>query len=189
MQDWAQLYAVVGAAAATLLGLLFVAVSINASKVLGSADALSRGLAEQAFRSYITTIYVSLLALFPAIPLPDFARAALAGSASSAVIAIVSLRLLGFVRTPGETRWRSLISRVLASSVGYGLLIVAEARMAFLGQNERTSLAAGVLVLLLSATLTSWELLMRLAAGPIAPLSDQSSNGPAPIGGERETSP
>ena len=36
MQAWSSYYATIGGAAATLLGLLFVAVSVNASAALGA---------------------------------------------------------------------------------------------------------------------------------------------------------
>jgi hypothetical protein len=49
MQIWSGFYTVIAGAAATLLGLLFVAVSINATAILNEADGNSRRLAEQAF--------------------------------------------------------------------------------------------------------------------------------------------
>jgi hypothetical protein len=164
MQAWAPLYSIVGAGTASLLGLLFVAVSINAASVLGADRPVSRGLAEQAFRSYVTTIFVSLVALFPGISLMVFARVALAGSASSAVLAVLGLRLLLGGASRRETRWRSLVSRLFSATLGYGLLIEAELRMAFFGRDERNTLAAGALVLLFSATLSAWDLLKRIAA-------------------------
>jgi hypothetical protein len=49
MQLWTQFYAAIGSASAALLGLLFVAVSINASAAFGPDEAVSRRLTEQAF--------------------------------------------------------------------------------------------------------------------------------------------
>ena len=46
MPDWSQFYVTIAAASAALLGLLFVAVSVNASAALGPAEVVSRRLAE-----------------------------------------------------------------------------------------------------------------------------------------------
>jgi hypothetical protein len=43
MQPWSQFYATIGAASAALLGVLFVAVSVNASAALGPDQALRAG--------------------------------------------------------------------------------------------------------------------------------------------------
>ena len=67
MHDWFTFYAVIGAASATLTGLLFVALSMNAAVALSRGPEGSRRLAEQAFENYLAVLMVSLLALFPDI--------------------------------------------------------------------------------------------------------------------------
>jgi hypothetical protein len=67
MQGWLEFYAVTAGAAATLLGLLFVAVSINATVILGEAREDSKRLVEQAFQNYLAVLLVSLLAIVPAL--------------------------------------------------------------------------------------------------------------------------
>ena len=56
-------YAVIGAVDATLMGLLFVALSMNAVVALSRGPEGSRRLAEQAFENYLAVLMVSLLAL------------------------------------------------------------------------------------------------------------------------------
>jgi hypothetical protein len=60
MQVWFGFYAVAGGAAATLMGLLFVAVSINAAAILNEARGHLQRLAEQAFQNCATVLLVSL---------------------------------------------------------------------------------------------------------------------------------
>jgi hypothetical protein len=65
---WVDFYTVSGAAAASLLGLLFVAVSINAAESLGPGAGNSGRFAEQAFQNYLATLIISLLSLMPEMP-------------------------------------------------------------------------------------------------------------------------
>jgi hypothetical protein len=65
MQTWASFFAATGGASATLLGLLFVAISVNVSATLGPQEPLTRRLAEQAFHNYLIVMLLSFLGLFP----------------------------------------------------------------------------------------------------------------------------
>lgn len=58
MQDWSGFYTAAGAAA-TLLGLLFVAISINVES-LAQGHENSRRLAEQGFHNYFAVLVVAL---------------------------------------------------------------------------------------------------------------------------------
>ena len=65
MQAWFNFYAVLGTSAAALMGLLFVATSLNAAAALTGGPQGLRGLTQQAFENYLAVLMVSLLALFP----------------------------------------------------------------------------------------------------------------------------
>src|SRR3984957_16951181 len=91
MQAWFNFYAVIGAVAATLTGLLFVALSMNAAAVLSRGPQGSRRLAEQAFENYLAVLMVSLLALFPDTTLISFGRIALLVTATWTVWGVVRL--------------------------------------------------------------------------------------------------
>ena len=81
MQGWFGFYAAIGGFAATLLGLLFVAVSINAAAILGNAHENSKRLAEQAFQNYLAVMMVALLAIFPTLEISTLGFATLAVTA------------------------------------------------------------------------------------------------------------
>jgi hypothetical protein len=162
MQAWFSFYAVVGATAATLMGLLFVAISMNAVAALGRGPEGSRRLAEQAFENYLAVLMVSLLALFPDMSLTTFGRVALL--VTGVWIAWVSVRLYQAATEPSvhETR-AAAIRRHVSTLVGFGLLIYSAGRMALDGADTRDTLAAANLVLLFSATEKAWALLNRIA--------------------------
>jgi hypothetical protein len=163
MQTWTQLYSVTGGSAATLLGLLFVAVSVTAPRTLGKMHQNSRRLAEQAFQNYLVVMLISLLALFPSLNLLELGFATLGLTALRGVTSLVRLYWAAMKPYESGSRWRSL-RRQYPSLIGFSLLIFAASRMALdLGDN-RTLFAVATVVLLFSATAVSWELLLRIAS-------------------------
>src|ERR1700733_12677662 len=91
MQAWSEFYAVIGGAAAALLGLLFVVVSMNAAATLGAGRGSSKRLAEQAFQNYLAVMMVSLLALYPQMSPHTFGAITLCVIALWAVWVLVRL--------------------------------------------------------------------------------------------------
>jgi hypothetical protein len=162
MQIWVAFYAVVGGASATLLGLLFVAVSLNAAAILSEAHAGSKRLAEQAFQNFLAALMISLLALFPSLQLAELGIATLGVSAAWAVWVLVRV-YLAFTRPfAAGSRWQSL-RRQLSSLIGFGMLIVAALRMTLNLGDSRNLFAIASIILLFSATTVSWELLLNIA--------------------------
>jgi len=162
MQKWFGFYSVTGGAAATLLGLLFVAVSINAGAIWGKAHENSKRLAEQAFQNYLAVMLVSLLAIFPTLDIRELGFVTLALTAAWTVWVLIRLYLaLTRPHDPGS-RLQSL-RRQLSSVVGFGVLTFAALRMAFDKGDSRNLFAIGTMILLFSATAVSWELLLRIA--------------------------
>jgi len=159
MGNWSQFYATIGTACAALLGLLFVAVSVNAAAALGK-DPVTRRLAEQAFHNYLAVLTVSLVALFPGIPTSTFGLVVLLVSASWSVWVVIRFYQTIMQSTGSST---FAVRRHLASLVGFAMLLVSALLMAVKRDDEFTWVAASTLVLLFSATTVSWELLRRLA--------------------------
>jgi hypothetical protein len=162
MQLWTQFYATVGAASAALLGLLFVAISINVSSARGLEDPASRRLTEQAFQNYLAVMMLAFVALFPGIKTTTFGAVTLVATASSSVWVVVRLYQT-FSEGLKERSWISAVRGHLPSLIGFGILFVSALRMALNWDEAFNSLAASALVLLFSATAASWELLWRIA--------------------------
>jgi hypothetical protein len=162
MQKWFEFYSTMGGSAAALLGLLFVAVSMNAATILGDAHQNSKRLAEQAFQNYLAVMMVALLAIFPTLDISELGFATLALTAVWGVWVLIRLYLaLTRPYDPGS-RLQSL-RRQFSSLVGFGMLIFAALKMAFNLGDSRNLLAIATIVLLFSATTVSWELLLRIA--------------------------
>lgn len=168
MQPWGQFYEVTAGASATLIGLLFVAISMNLRVTLGPGHESARRMAEQAFQDYLAVLMVSLLALFAGISLPTFGLVVLCVTAGWTLWMIGRLYLAAVQPTGGESRFR-VVRRHVSSFIGLGILTVTAARMALRLDNDLNWLASANLVLLFSATTVSWEILRRIAAQPPSP--------------------
>jgi hypothetical protein len=162
MQAWTAFYSVIGGASAALLGLLFIAISVNAVATMGPGQDNSRLRAEQAFQNYLVVLMVALLSLFPDISIATFGKVSLLVTA--VWIAWVFVRLWQMIASPGSlaTRWTVLRGHI-SSLIGFGMLTVAAVRMAVMGQDERDWFAAATIVLLFSAITVSWDFLIGIA--------------------------
>jgi len=129
MAAWSQLYSVTGGSAATLLGLLFVAVSVNASAALGKMHQNSRHLADQAFQNYLVVMLVSLLAIFPSLSISELGYGTLGVAALRGLWALIRLYWAATKPYEAGSRLQSLRQQV-SSLAGFALLIYAASRMA-----------------------------------------------------------
>ncbi|HEY5009278.1 MAG TPA: hypothetical protein VII42_14845 [Caulobacteraceae bacterium] len=167
MPGWTEFYAVIGGAAAALLGLLFVVVSLNAAAILSGGHESSKRLAEQAFQNYLAVMMVSLLALFPGMSAPTFGAVTLCVTGVWA--AWVLVRLFQTLSGPQDHEPRLFaLRRHFSTVVGFAILIVTAVRMALHLADDRNLFASGTIVLLFSATIVSWELLGRIARSGLA---------------------
>jgi len=171
MQGWFAFYGMLGGAAATLMGLLFVAVSINAKGILNEEHGHQRRLAEQAFQNYISVLLVSLFALFPSLSPSQFGQVTLMVTAASSIWVLVRLYLT--LTKPNDRATRiGLVRRQVILLLGFGMMIFAAARMALHRGDELNLMASAVVVLLLAATRAAWLLLLTISgAKPAAPSS------------------
>lgn len=164
MQNWSGFYATIAAASASLLGLLFVAVSINATESLGPGHEDSRRLAEQGFQNYLAVLVVALLSL-----MPDISRHTLGLIMVSVTLAWSVWVLLRFYQSLVDVHRSknriSSIRRHAVSLLGFGMLIYSGLRMRFAppDSGDNYMFGAALIVLVSSATLASWELLLRIS--------------------------
>jgi hypothetical protein len=161
MQPWQQFYEMLGGAAATLLGLLFVAVSMNAELILSGAHQHSRRLAEQAFQNYLAVLVVSLFVEMPGTGPQSFGSTLLIISGGWGAWAVWRLRTV-ILKPFSRDMQQAPARRYLATLAGFGLLVFAAWRMMH-GGDYALYVAMGTLLLLVSATIASWELLVKVA--------------------------
>jgi hypothetical protein len=149
----------VGAAAA-LVGLLFVAVSIAPEKIFGAnASATRRADAERAFTALSNVFFVSLAALTPRGPLQ-----AVAVVAAIAMVQIVVTALTLRRRYPGKFTWRNV---GLISLAIYAFEFVSAVRSAA-SESRAGTIVYIVFGLYAYALGTSWSLLGAKDAEPAA---------------------
>jgi len=157
-----QFYEMIGGAAATLLGLLFVSVSMNAEVILSEAHTHSRRLAEQAFQNYLAVLVVSLFIFFPEITREARGYTLLSISGVWAGWAAVRLAQTLWRRVPSDSI-RTVLRRYLATLIGFGMVGWSSFRSATSAADTATVSAMGTMLLLISATIASWELLINVA--------------------------
>ncbi len=148
-----------------MLGLLFVSVSLNAELILGSEHKHSKRLAEQAFQNYLAVLVVSLAVVMPVAASLSMGYTLL----SVCVLWSVWGGSCAWFRPPGirpagESRIGPL-RRYVSTLLGFGMLIYAAYLMITGSKGYADYIAPGVMLLIISATIVSWELLIKLAEG------------------------
>ena len=141
------------AAAGTLIGLLFVAISLRPHEVLGSrADVETRRIAESAFTALVSAFFVSLSGLIPHTNI-GFAAAVLGGLG---IIATVRRRPRG-----GRSRW--LVSVFSLAAYAAELFIGIEAIVNPTDTQWPDNLSGVLLAALAVALARAWTLLRGAA--------------------------
>jgi NADH:ubiquinone oxidoreductase subunit 6 (subunit J) len=165
MQNWSGFYATIAAAAATLLGLLFVAISINAES-LGPGHEDSRRLAEQGFQNYLAVLIIALVATFPGMSFDTLGVVAISVTVVASIWVLIrfwqSLRDAKARQFKGRA---SSVRRHAVSVLGFAMLIYSAFRMWSGDSSEDVPyiFASGLIVLVSSATVASWALLLRIS--------------------------
>ena len=162
LASWHDFYVTMGTASASLIGLLFVALSINLDAVTGPSRDDLRAFAEQAFSSFSLVLLIAVLFLIPT------------GGPSSIGVAYLVLAAGGGARMlrRAPVVWRALqqgrlgqpcsggsscpLPPSLACSLpGFGLVIGQPSALYWL--------VAVIIGLLMSAARSSWDLLLTVS--------------------------
>lgn len=163
MREWHDFYLLAGTAAATLLGLLFIAVTLNADLILSGSRPHIKRVAEQAFQNYIAVLLLSMLFLVTEQPPRILAVQAVTLSVVMLVWAIHRLRRALSISDETFAKSRTL-RRLLPSIFAYILMLFFGWKLRQgLSTDEAKVFAFAPILLLLAATGTSWDLLVRVA--------------------------
>ncbi|MBV9175312.1 MAG: hypothetical protein JOZ81_35090 [Chloroflexi bacterium] len=161
IQPWHEFYTLMGSSSATLLGLLFVSVSMHLDALTGDA----RLLAHETFSQFFLLLLLAAICLVPGLAPPLFGLALLL-LGSIAAVRQVRHRLRPRVGFPHP--WRRDLFPALAYVVLLGTGIAAWVT----GAAPMHGLLAVSLLLISQATLNAWEMLVYLGARTHATPSD-----------------
>ena len=162
MASWHDFYITIGTASASLIGLLFVALSINVDAIAGPSGDDLRAYAEQAFANFATVLLVAVVFLVPS------------HDASSSGVAYLLLGALGGIRMlrHAPAIWRARRTgqvgevafwRLLLPTAALAGLIVAGFGLIAGDASALYWLVGVILAMLMSAARSSWDLLVRVS--------------------------
>ena len=160
LEHWHEFYGLVGTAAAALLALLFVAVSIGAGTLPADRDGPTRTYTSPVAFHYTAVMFASALALAPT-QTPTSLSVLLGGSAAIGFVyaGFVIRRLLSDQISDLPDR----LAYGLAPLMAYAAILVAAA-LFFVGSGRAADvLAIGVGVLLIVNVRNAWDLLLAMA--------------------------
>jgi hypothetical protein len=161
LQSWHDFYAVTGEGAASLVGLLFVGLSLHLRLVLEHADV--RALARATFTNFITLL---LVALFMVIPEDRSSGTGL----ELFLVGLVAFGLIGWSLMPGmRSPRRTITLRRLLLRFGSGalaVLVLAAGGVYLMAGDYKNGLSVPVyatMALFVVSLRNSWDLLVTVA--------------------------
>ena len=159
LQGWHDFYLVAGGASATLVGLLFVGLSLHLRAVVSRPEV--RSLARATLTNFVLVLLVALFVVIPqdAIGLGD--DLIVAGAVSAAIFG-PSLVAAGRSRTRTLKIWQ-LVMRFGVSAAGYAAVVVAGALILHAAYTAALAVLGGSSIALLVVSLrNSWDLLVTV---------------------------
>jgi hypothetical protein len=160
MDDWDGFYALTGGTAGTLIGLIFVVITLGGDHAKeGGTDRIR--LFVTPILVYFASLLIIALAMMP--PLSEPIRALALGVIGCAGLFYVTnlAFLLRRLSSPDE---RELLWDILLPIAGYTLLVVSAAAWALRAPFANFVVAAAVLVLLITALRKSWIITLVIAS-------------------------
>jgi hypothetical protein len=161
LQRWHDFYVVAGTAAATLVGLLFVGLSLHLRAVLSRPEV--RSLARVTLANFGLLLFVSLFMMVPQGSSTASTELLISGLLS---LALITPSLVAAGRSKTRTlRLSKLLLRVASSAIGYLGVIIAGVLLDRGSLDAALSWLVAVTILLLFVSLrNSWDLLVSVGA-------------------------
>jgi hypothetical protein len=159
--SWQTFYTLVGTAAATLIGLMFVAVTFGASLVDENTTETSRAFIDPPFYHFAYVLFTACVFVFPTLTAKALGTAALAMCAIRCSVLVVTLRrMIDAQRRHADLELSDWLFGVMLP--GLGFLLGGASGVGFLhGYSASfTGLAIATLATLAIGVITSWELML-----------------------------
>lgn len=162
VQEWQLFYATIAGSSATLVGLLFVALSVNPEAASRAKDQDLRTLARQTFTTFLYIIGIALTFLVPRqVPLGvglPLAFISIVGLRYTLADVLAARRNVSLAAQRGHPSRRGLL-RIAALLM---LIAIAAAVLAWSDAAILGWMVAPMLILLISASLNTWDLLVAM---------------------------
>ena len=160
LKEWHDFYVLLGTAGATLLGLLFVAVSLGAGYLTEEHQSAIRTFYSPVVVHFTSVFFLSAVALLPSHQ-PKF-LAALIG-ATALIGAVISTYItIQVVRTDMTNYIQDYLAYGLLPSVAYLVLLVAAVSIYREKDFGLNALAGALLLLTISNIRNAWDLMLTM---------------------------
>jgi hypothetical protein len=165
MDDWDNFYMLAGSTGGTLIGLIFVVITLGIDHA-EEGDELRGRLYVTPILVYFTTLLVIAMVMVP--PMPHMARALSLGVIGCAGLAyVMNLTLLsrgkGTARSEGLTEGLRLLFYVLLPLTAYALFAMSAVAWWLEAPFANAITAFAVMILLLTALRNSWMITLAIA--------------------------
>jgi hypothetical protein len=161
IEGWHDFYMMAGAAATTLVGLLFVSMSINLDLVAHEENADLRELAIQTFTNFLNIIIISLLFLIPNQDHIGLGLPLIGVSGSGLYITVI--QFLKVLRSSFQIWGRNDLARHFVTPViCYLVMTIVGITVLFEQTGSLYWLVPTMITLIINASVNSWDLLLHL---------------------------
>lgn len=183
IKEWHDYFLMTGTAAVTLLGLLFVAVTLNIEVVLHETKTYLLQLARQTFLGFLFVLFISLLFLVPNMGVRIQGTELMLFGAMTAVFSVRAL--IGVIRHSDPARARRfVILRHAGSLLAGGLLVLAGSRLTKSDPDGLNTLGMTLLLMFGFSSGSAWALLVEVGKMKADLLPREAKRATAPAASE-----
>ena len=161
VQEWQVFYATIATSAATLVGLLFVAMSLNLGMFADTENLGLKKLAGQTLTNYLYIIVFALIFLIPRQGPIGLGVPLICNGFAGLIRTVSHLRTLLSNIPQGISKKDTFIRAAMALVAFLVLIIVSFLVMVRANAGSLNWLVAPMILLLISASLNTWSLLVR----------------------------
>jgi hypothetical protein len=160
LKEWREFYLLIGTAGATLLALLFVAVSLGAGFLTEKRRTATRTFMSPVVIHFTSVFFAAAVAMVPAHG-EDFYAVLIGATAvvGAAVSGVITVQVL---RTDMTYYWQDYLAYSLLPFVGYVALLAAAAIFALGGFAAPDVLAGSLLLLTIVNIRNVWDLMLTM---------------------------